>query len=155
MHHSRKYSPPRHCAVGLPREGPQLNRLPTFRVEESNLIEKNSPKVKSKMRKVKAVRRVPSPKRPRVSPTPVQNGALPENGAAGQRSRKRGFKPPDVRTIFDPRVKVERGEGHSFCEDATDAWCDACCSFIFQDGLTCTGENFISAFYRFDHYKYT
>ncbi|XP_051746716.1 ras association domain-containing protein 3 isoform X1 [Ctenopharyngodon idella] len=143
-HHSRKYSPPRHCAVGSPLEVPQLNRLPTFRVEEGNLMEKNSQKAKSKMRnaKVKAVRKAPSPKMPRVSPKPVQSDALPkvaENGGAGQRSRKRGFKPPDVRTIFDPRVKVERGEGHTFCEDATDAWCDVCCSYIFQDGLTCTG----------------
>lgn len=152
-HHSRKYSPPRHCAVGSPQEVPQLNRLPTFRLEESKLMEKNSPKAKSKM-KVKVKKRASSPKRPRVSPKPVQSDALPkvaENGGAGQRSRKRGFKPPDVRTIFDPRVKVERGEGHTFCEDATYAWCDVCCSYIFQDGLTCTGENFILV-YRFDHY---
>ncbi|KAK7129781.1 hypothetical protein R3I93_019427 [Phoxinus phoxinus] len=144
MHHSRKYSPPRHCLFGTPQIVPQLNRLPTFQVEEGNPMEKNSPKAKSRMRnvKVKAVKRAPSPQRPRVSPKPVPSAALPkvpENGGAGQRSRKRGFKPPDVRTIFDPRVKVERGEGHSFCEDATYAWCDVCCSYIFQDGLTCTG----------------
>ncbi|CAM4562926.1 unnamed protein product [Leuciscus chuanchicus] len=142
MHHSRKYSPPRHCVVGSPLVVPQLNRLPTFRVEEGNPMEKNSPKAKSRMRNAKVVKRAPSPQRPRVSPKPVQSGALPkvaENGVAGQRSRKRGFKPPDVRTIFDPRVKVERGEGHSFCEDATHAWCDVCCSYIFQGGLMCTG----------------
>lgn len=161
MHHSRKYSPPRHCVVGTPLVVPQLNRLPTFRVEEGNPMEKNSPKAKSRMRnaKMKAVKRAPSPQRPRVSPKPVQSGALPKEaengGAAGQRSRKRGFKPPDVRTIFDPRVKVERGEGHSFCDDATHAWCDVCCRYIFQGGLMCTGENFILDFNRFDHYMYT
>uniref|UniRef100_A0A8C0YHN1 Ras association domain family member 3 n=1 Tax=Cyprinus carpio carpio TaxID=630221 RepID=A0A8C0YHN1_CYPCA len=147
MMHHRKYSPPRYLAVGSPLDLPQLNRLPTFRVEEAEPMEKNSPKAKSRMRnaKVKAVRRAPSPQRPRVSPNPAQRDALPkaaENG--GQRSRKRGFKPPDVRTIFepsakDPRVKEEKGEGHKFCEDATYAWCDVCCSYIFQGGLTCTG----------------
>ncbi|KTG26732.1 hypothetical protein cypCar_00023111 [Cyprinus carpio] len=149
MMHHRKYSPPRYLAVGSPLDLPQLNRLPTFRVEEAEPMEKNSPKAKSRMRnaKVKAVRRAPSPQRPRVSPNPAQRDALPkaaENG--GQRSRKRGFKPPDVRTIFepsakDPRVKEEKGEGHKFCEDATYAWCDVCCSYIFQGGLTCTGTN--------------
>ncbi|XP_016122126.1 ras association domain-containing protein 5-like [Sinocyclocheilus grahami] len=149
MHHNRKYSPPRYCAVGSPLALPQLNRLPIFRVEEAELMEKNSPKAKSRMRnaKVKAVRSAPSPQRPRVFPNPAQSDALPkvtENGAAGQRSRKRGFKPPDVRTIFepsakDPRVKEEKGEGHVFCEDATYAWCDVCCSYIFHGGLTCTG----------------
>ncbi|XP_050963793.1 ras association domain-containing protein 3 isoform X1 [Labeo rohita] len=146
MHHNRKYSPPRYCAVGSALALPQLNRLPTVWVEEADQMEKNSPKARSKMLNA-VVKRAPSPKRPRVSPKPAQSDALPkvaENGVAGQRSRKRGFKPPDVRTIFepsakDPRVKEEKGEGHTFCEDATYAWCDVCCSYIFHSGLTCTG----------------
>ncbi|KAL0196413.1 hypothetical protein M9458_009985, partial [Cirrhinus mrigala] len=145
MHHNRKYSPPHNCAVGSPLVLPQLNRLPTIWVEEAEQMEKNSPKARSKMLNA-VVKRAPSPKRPRISPKPAQSDALPkvaENGVAGQRSRKRGFKPPDVRTIFepsakDPRVKEEKGEGHTFCEDATYAWCDVCCSYIFQGGLTCT-----------------
>lgn len=145
MHHSRKYSPQRHCDVGS--QLPQLNRLPTSRMQEGEPAEKNSPRAKSRMRhaKVKA-RKAASPQRPRVSPKPAP---VVENGGAGQRSRKKGFKPPDVRTIFeakDPRVKEERGEGHAFSEDAAHAWCDVCCSYIFQGGLTCTGELYRSVY---------
>ncbi|XP_051544310.1 ras association domain-containing protein 3-like [Myxocyprinus asiaticus] len=150
MHHSRKYSPPRYCVVVTPIEVPQLNRLPTSRTEEGDLMEraeKNSPRAKSRMRnaKLKAVRGPPSPQGSRVPENNAQNDALPqavENG--GPRARKRGYKPPDVRTIFepsakDPRVKEERGEGHTFCEDAAHSWCDVCFLYIFQGGLTCTG----------------
>nr|XP_019960437.1 PREDICTED: ras association domain-containing protein 1-like [Paralichthys olivaceus] len=76
-------------------------------------------------------------------------GEAPGSGAEGHgggppRSRKRGFRPPDVRTIFspeerDPRVKQESGEGHTFQAGAEDTWCDACCQYIFQPGLTCAG----------------
>uniref|UniRef100_A0A3B4UTB0 Ras association domain family member 3 n=1 Tax=Seriola dumerili TaxID=41447 RepID=A0A3B4UTB0_SERDU len=117
---------------------------------------------------VRAVRRYPSPQptslesleaawsergHPEVKPPE----SLPRDGegdAAGsgvegqgggpQRSRRKGFRPPDVRTIFspderDPRVKEESGEGHTFEAGAEDTWCDACCQYIFQHGLTCTG----------------
>uniref|UniRef100_A0A8C9YX39 Uncharacterized protein n=1 Tax=Sander lucioperca TaxID=283035 RepID=A0A8C9YX39_SANLU len=53
--------------------------------------------------------------------------------AAGRpaRSRKKGFRAPDVRTIFspgerDPRVKEESGEGHTFEPGGEDTWCDVC-----------------------------
>lgn len=147
MMHHRKYSPPRYCAVGSPLDLPQLNRLPTFRLEEAEPMEKNSPKAKSRL-PIANVMRGQSPQRPRISPNPAQSDAVPKAADnCGQRSRKRGFKPPDVRTIFepsakDPRVKEEKGEGHTFSEGATYNWCDVCCSYIIQGGLTCTGENF-------------
>ncbi|TNN30058.1 hypothetical protein EYF80_059792 [Liparis tanakae] len=59
------------------------------------------------------------------------------------RARKRGgFRAPDVRTIFspeekDPRVRQESGEGHAFEPGGEDAWCDVCCRYIFQRGVTC------------------
>ncbi|XP_034434658.1 ras association domain-containing protein 1 [Hippoglossus hippoglossus] len=78
-----------------------------------------------------------------------REGEAPGSGAEGhgagpQRSRKRGFRPPDVRTIFspeerDPRVKEESGEGHTFQAGGEDTWCDACCQYMFQPGLTCAG----------------
>lgn len=66
-------------------------------------------------------------------------------GGGPPRSRKKGFKPPDVRTIFtseekDPRVEEETGEGHSFEPGGEDTWCDVCCCYIFQHGVTCKGE---------------
>lgn len=153
MHHSRKYSPPRYCVVVSPLTVPQLNRLPTSRIEEGDLIERsdmNSPKARSRMRnaKLKPVKAPASPQKPRGSPNLEQSDALPkavENGGAAARARKRGYKPPDVRTIFepsakDPRVEEERGEGHTFCQDAAHAWCDVCCAYILHGGLTCTGE---------------
>ncbi|XP_055010070.1 uncharacterized protein LOC129408999 [Boleophthalmus pectinirostris] len=66
-------------------------------------------------------------------------------GPAGgpPRNRKKGFRPPDVRTIFteerDPRVKEESGEGHVFGPSDGGAWCDVCCQYIIQQGLTCAG----------------
>lgn len=67
------------------------------------------------------------------------------HGGGPPRSRKKGFRPPDVRTIFspgerDPRVKEETGEGHTFEPGGQNTWCDLCCYYIFQQGLTCTGE---------------
>lgn len=68
------------------------------------------------------------------------------NGIEGgpPRNRKKGFRPPDVRTIFspeerDPRVKEESGEGHTFEPGGENTWCDVCCYYIFQHGLTCAG----------------
>lgn len=115
---------------------------------------------------VKAVRRHPSPQpaslesleaawsqrvHSDMSPSDRKND---ETDAAGNemeghggpvRSRKRGFRPPDVRTIFspgdkDPRVKEESGEGHVFEPGGEDTWCDVCCHYIFQHGLTCAGK---------------
>lgn len=63
------------------------------------------------------------------------------------RARKRGgFRAPDVRTIFspgekDPRVRQESGEGHAFRPGGEDTWCDVCCRYIFQRGVTCAGES--------------
>ncbi|XP_039647497.1 ras association domain-containing protein 1 isoform X1 [Perca fluviatilis] len=66
------------------------------------------------------------------------------HGGGPARGRKKGFRAPDVRTIFspgerDPRVKEESGEGHSFEPSGNATWCDVCCYYIFQHGLTCTG----------------
>ncbi|KAK7891835.1 hypothetical protein WMY93_023798 [Mugilogobius chulae] len=58
------------------------------------------------------------------------------------RTRKKGFRPPDVRTIFterDPRVKEESGEGHEFGPSEERGWCDVCCQYILHHGLTCAG----------------
>ncbi|XP_019753122.1 ras association domain-containing protein 1 isoform X1 [Hippocampus comes] len=106
---------------------------------------------------VKVVRRHLSPQPPRLESleaawsgraprSPELGGGEREEGHAGRppRSRKKGFKPPDVRTIFtpgerDPRVKEESGEGHSFGAGGEGTWCDVCCKYIFQKGLTCAG----------------
>lgn len=77
----------------------------------------------------------------------ARNG-MEGHGGGPPRSRKKGFRPPDVRTIFspeerDPRVKVESGEGHTFKPGGEDTWCDLCCNYIFQHGLTCTGERVV------------
>ncbi|XP_049892316.1 ras association domain-containing protein 1 isoform X1 [Epinephelus moara] len=76
-------------------------------------------------------------------PGAVGNG-MEGHGGGPPRARRRGFRPPDVRTIFspgerDPRVKEESGEGHTFEPGGGNTWCDVCCSYIFQHGLTCAG----------------
>lgn len=86
----------------------------------------------------------PNPERRNGEADAAGNG-MEGHGGGPPRSRKKGFRPPDVRTIFspeerDPRVKVESGEGHAFEPGGEDTWCDFCCQYIFQDGLTCTGE---------------
>ncbi|KAL6459965.1 hypothetical protein MHYP_G00317240 [Metynnis hypsauchen] len=93
--------------------------------------------------KVKAQRRARSPRA--LDPGDIERGGGEEARGAANRARKKGFKPPDVRTIFeecvqDPRVKEEKGEGHMFTlERMALELCDVCCRFIFQDGLVCTG----------------
>ncbi|XP_061922433.1 ras association domain-containing protein 5 [Entelurus aequoreus] len=67
-----------------------------------------------------------------------------EHAGGPQRGRKKGFRPPDVRTIFspedkDPRVKEESGEGHSFGPGGDGTWCDVCCKYVFHGALTCAG----------------
>ncbi|XP_034081729.1 ras association domain-containing protein 5 [Gymnodraco acuticeps] len=88
-------------------------------------------------------RATPEVKPPERSPE-VRNGdpAGMEGGGGPPRVRKKGFRPPDVRTIFspgerDPRVEEESGEGHIFESEGEDTWCDVCCRYIFQRGLTC------------------
>lgn len=67
-------------------------------------------------------------------------------GGGPPRVKKKGFRPPDVRTIFspgekDPRVREEYGEGHTFVAGGEDTWCDFCCRYILQCGVTCAGES--------------
>lgn len=120
---------------------------------------------------VRAVRRHPSPQpaslesleaawsergQPEVKPEAAEGLQSPDPEAAGNgmespgggpvRGRKKGFRPPDVRTIFtpgekDPRVREESGEGHDFESGGENTWCDVCCQYIFQEGLTCAGES--------------
>lgn len=88
---------------------------------------------------------VPSPERRNADTDAADNGLEGHLGGGPLRSRRRGFRPPDVRTIFspgekDPRVKQETGEGHNFEPGGEDTWCDLCCHYIFQQGLTCAGK---------------
>ncbi|XP_045928627.1 ras association domain-containing protein 1 [Micropterus dolomieu] len=81
-------------------------------------------------------------KPPESLPSPEAAGNGIEGGPP--RNRKKGFRPPDVRTIFspgekDPRVKDESGEGHTFEPGGNNTWCDVCCQYIFYHGLTCAG----------------
>lgn len=68
-----------------------------------------------------------------------------DDGGAAPRARKKGYKPPDVRSIFGAQGR--RGEGHEFTEEASEGWCDVCCGIIFQGGLMCTGEGEREAIY--------
>ncbi|GLD48266.1 ras association domain-containing protein 3 isoform X1 [Lates japonicus] len=94
---------------------------------------------------VKPPESLPSPER-RNGEGEAAEGGLEGHGGGPPRSRKKGFRPPDVRTIFspeerDPRVKEESGEGHTFEPGGEDTWCDACCQYIFQHGLTCSAQD--------------
>lgn len=88
---------------------------------------------------------VPSPERKDAETDTTDNGMEGHLGGGPLRGRRRGFRPPDVRTIFspgekDPRVKQETGEGHNFEPGGENTWCDVCCRYIFQLGLTCAGK---------------
>ena len=85
------------------------------------------------------VERRPEPES-RPGPVKVMNPA--ENGCPGRGSRKRGFKPPDVRTIFSlsERNPRARGEGHTFYLGLSGAWCDVCWEYIPRFSLMCSGE---------------
>ncbi|KAK2859139.1 hypothetical protein Q5P01_003759 [Channa striata] len=95
---------------------------------------------------VKAAQSSPTVDKKNRDPDAAGNG-LDEHGGGGggpPRSRRRGFRAPDVRTIFspserDPRVKEESGEGHTFEPGGESTWCDLCCKYIFERGLTCAG----------------
>lgn len=87
----------------------------------------------------------PSPGRRTGGTEAAEGGAEGHPGGGPLRARRKGFRAPDVRTIFspgekDPRVKQESGEGHSFEPGGQNTWCDLCCSYIFQQGLTCAGN---------------
>lgn len=154
MHQSGKYSPTRYIAVVSPLAVALFQTSSVTRAAGKGIDqtpEKALPNIKmrnSKMRGVKAMRKYDQPPSPVIEnedKVPMPAPILEENAGAAPRPRKRSFRPPDVRTIFepvekDPRVKEEKGEGHSFCPDLSPAWCDVCCQTIFQDRLTCTGE---------------
>lgn len=94
---------------------------------------------------VRPPERLPSLERKNGEVDAAGNG-MEGHGGVPLRSRKKGFRPPDVRTIFspgekDPRVKEESGEGHAFEPGGEDTWCDVCCHYIFQQGLTCAGKS--------------
>ncbi|XP_037098714.1 ras association domain-containing protein 5 isoform X1 [Syngnathus acus] len=148
----------------LPLPGPRAGRAP---LTPSRSSQETSPQPGARLRLpkgnkggvVNVVRRHLSPQPPRrlesleaawsaggAPRSPERRSGDPEEGRPGgaPRSRKKGFKPPDVRTIFtpgekDPRVKEESGEGHSFGAGGEGTWCDVCCKYIFQKGLTCAG----------------
>lgn len=154
MHQSGKYSPTRYIAVVSPLAVALFQTSAVTRATSKDIDqtpEKALPNIKmrnSKLRAVKAMRKFdppPSPVMEKGGKVPMPMPIPEENAGAAQRPRKRSFRPPDVRTIFepvekDPRVKEEKGEGHSFGPDVSPAWCDVCCQTIFQDRLTCTGE---------------
>ncbi|XP_027899749.1 ras association domain-containing protein 5 [Xiphophorus couchianus] len=80
----------------------------------------------------------------RKKPSEAAKNGVEGQGGGPPRSRKSRFRAPDVRTIFspgekDPRVKEETGEGHTFEPGGENNWCDVCCNYILQHGLTCAG----------------
>ncbi|KAG9339084.1 hypothetical protein JZ751_024113 [Albula glossodonta] len=178
MHPGRKYSPTQYLSGLSPLTVSTDDTLPNSQVNK-NLEkgpEKMSPPPNAKMRNSKAkgmraMKRHPSPSRSLEAAAAVSNevhhekGLNPaERGGAAPRSRKRGYRPPDVRTIFecqekDPRVPEEKGEGHTFCPvPVSGAWCDLCCLYIFQNGLTCTamglGKGFGKTLQRLSDFFY-
>ncbi|XP_029103405.1 ras association domain-containing protein 5 isoform X1 [Scleropages formosus] len=167
MHPARKYSPARYLSAGSPAVTVLVLEQPKQAVGDER--EEGAPQIMfppsnakirhSKAKGVKAIRKQHSPPKRSLdvfaaaaaaAPPPAESqGARPDRGAEGDgaapRSRKRAYRPPDVRTIFesrrDPRVKEEKGEGHVFRaeEESGVGWCDVCCQFILQGRLTCTG----------------
>ncbi|MFT7812638.1 ras association domain-containing protein 3 isoform X1 [Arapaima gigas] len=152
MHPSRKYSPARHLPAT--RLGAVLQQQPKAvadELEEPAQMMYPPGNPKNRHSKVKAIKKQHSPPKRSLDvfatpPAEIQ-GARPERGAEGDaaapRGRKRGYRPPDVRTIFegsgDPRVKQESGEGHVFAADDSGGWCDVCCQVILHGRLTCAG----------------
>ena len=164
MHNNRKYSPTRfieaQVTVTFVNKSPIPQRAIATMVETDDCPE-CPPSIKmrhSKSRVVKAVRCHPSSqplslesleaawseKRPDPVLVPSEKKPEPESNPA-PRSRKKGYRPPDVRTIFspskrDPRVREEKGEGHIFTQGVSGAWCDVCCQYILHDCIICTGK---------------
>lgn len=137
---SRKFSPPLYTYPVPPLSLLFLNKAPNL------VLQEGSPNLKQGMRaKAKARRRALSPRALDAGDGEKEMGE--EVRGAAHRARKKSYKPPDVRTIFeeqtqDPRVPKENGEGHTFILNCTSLdWCDVCCKYIIQDGLVCTGKN--------------
>lgn len=171
VYHGRKYVPTRSSvtAQAVHRSKSPVPLSEVLEVTSPPLGDKMRISKMNKGAVVRAVRRHPSPQpaslesleaawsergHPEGLPSPERSNGEPEEAGSGQeghgggppRSRKKGFRPPDVRTIFfpgerDPRVKKESGEGHSFGPGGEGTWCDVCCHYIFQHGLTCAGES--------------
>lgn len=152
MPQSGKYSPTRYITAVSPLAVALFHTSPVTRIvkDSDQTPEKALPTIKMRNSKIKAVKantkhEPPSPTMENEDKAPSPPSKRKENAGVAPRPRKRSFRPPDVRTIFepvkkDPRVKEEKGEGHFFCPDTSPAWCDVCCQSIFQDRLTCTGE---------------
>lgn len=99
------------------------------------------------MRKARGAKKALSPRDPhsdkKLREVPNDLLRCADDGGAAPRARKKGYKPPDVRSIFG--APGRRGEGHEFREEASEGWCDVCCAIIFQGGLMCTGEEELEA----------
>ncbi|XP_029969729.1 ras association domain-containing protein 5 isoform X1 [Salarias fasciatus] len=146
------------------RYGPARSPVTEARVPLSDAPEGTWPPPGARMRVskgglvVRAARRNPSPRpaslesleaawsgrgrRQEAPRSPGRSGGEAEPAGGPPRARRKGFRPPDVRTIFserDPRVKEETGEGHTFEPRGENSWCDVCCHYIFQEGHTCAG----------------
>ncbi|XP_029016910.1 ras association domain-containing protein 1 [Betta splendens] len=168
MHGGRKYAPTRsavtddsplsvqavhvHRSAGTPSEPPEATWPPPgakMRNSKGGVVRaarrNASPQpaslesLEAAWSKAKAHDSFPNPQRRNSEASPAGNRV-----EGPPRGKKKGFRPPDVRTIFtpgerDPRVKQETGAGHSFEPGVEDSWCDHCCRYVFQHGLTCTG----------------
>ncbi|KAJ8006961.1 hypothetical protein DPEC_G00112630 [Dallia pectoralis] len=168
----RKYSPTRNIWVEAPSAvAINISPLSARRTTgDPGRVEVSSPPRmrQSKVKGVKPIRGHPFPNRSLesieavwsqkktedVPPIPVDQKTEKrpevmnpgENGGPCRGGRKKGFKPPDVRTIFspgerDPRVKEEKGEGHAFHPEVAvaGAWCDVCLKYILHLTLMCSG----------------
>lgn len=151
MHPGRKYSPTQYLTGLSPITVSTENTAPNSRVHrelEEGPKKMPPPQNVKKARVIRAIKRRPSLEVPEVAGNQLhqEKGINPaERGGAAHRGRKKSYRPPDVRTIFespekDPRVPEEKGEGHVFCPEVSGAWCDLCCEYIFHNRLTCTGE---------------
>lgn len=166
-HHARKYAPPRSSVTD---DCPLALQAVHVSKHHDTLNEGTWPQTGAKMRiskankgaaVVRAVRRQASPqpsslermwsdrKLSNCGPEGRDGAEASGNGMEGHeggppRGRKKASK-PHVKTIFspedkDPRVKEETGEGHAFEPGGERNWCDLCCMYIFENGLTCAGE---------------
>ncbi|KAI4904624.1 hypothetical protein NFI96_014606 [Prochilodus magdalenae] len=149
---SRKFSPPLHTQPVPPLSLLLLNKAPNSMRPGSS--DWGSPQPKPGMGpKVKGQRRARSPRAP--DPGDEEKDGGDEAKGAANRARKKGYRPPDVRTIFeeqiqDPRVTKERGEGHVFirlCMSFLEL-CDVCCTPISQDGEVCAGKSHVGVMHK-------
>ncbi|KAF7694008.1 ras association domain-containing protein 3 isoform X1 [Silurus meridionalis] len=104
------------------------------------------------MRRARGARKAPSPREPHSDKKLLEANDLlrcADDGGAAPRARKKGYKPPDVRSIFGAQGR--RGKGHEFTEEASAGWCDVCCVIILQGGLMCTGCKYTCHAHCRDH----